>query len=83
MKKRTTAEWLEALEAADIPVQRMNSLDDIVADPHLNAIGYLQHGRAPERGHASARWRCPRNGRSRSPSTAATRRAWASTRAKC
>ncbi|HYR36856.1 MAG TPA: CoA transferase, partial [Burkholderiales bacterium] len=35
MKKRTTAEWIEALEAADIPVQRMNSLADIVADPHL------------------------------------------------
>ena len=42
MKARTTAFWLEALERGDIPVQRMNSLDDIVADPHLNAIGYLQ-----------------------------------------
>ncbi|HYI87271.1 MAG TPA: CoA transferase, partial [Burkholderiales bacterium] len=42
MKTRTTAFWIEALERADIPVQRMNSLDDIVADPHLNAIGYLQ-----------------------------------------
>jgi len=42
MKARTTAFWLEALEQGDIPVQRMNSLDDIVADPHLKAIGYLQ-----------------------------------------
>ena len=42
MKARSTAFWIEALERADIPVQRMNSLDDIVADPHLNAIGYLQ-----------------------------------------
>ena len=41
MKRRSTAFWLEALERGDIPVQRMNSLDDIVADPHLNAIGYL------------------------------------------
>jgi crotonobetainyl-CoA:carnitine CoA-transferase CaiB-like acyl-CoA transferase len=41
MKRRTTAQWVEALERADIPVQRMNSLDDIVADPHLAAIGYL------------------------------------------
>src|SRR5216110_1146426 len=40
MKKRTTAEWLEALEAADVPVQRMNTLADIVADPHLAAIGF-------------------------------------------
>jgi len=42
MKARTTDFWLEALERGDIPVQRMNSLDDIIADPHLNAIGYLQ-----------------------------------------
>jgi crotonobetainyl-CoA:carnitine CoA-transferase CaiB-like acyl-CoA transferase len=42
MKSRTTQFWLDALERGDIPVQRMNSLDDIVADPHLNAIGYLQ-----------------------------------------
>jgi crotonobetainyl-CoA:carnitine CoA-transferase CaiB-like acyl-CoA transferase len=41
LKKRSTAEWVEALERADIPVQRMNSIDDIVADPHLAAIGYL------------------------------------------
>ena len=27
----------------------MNSLDDIVADPHLAAIGYFRAGRAPER----------------------------------
>ena len=41
MKRRTTAFWLEALERGDIPVQRMNTLDDIVADPHLKAIDYL------------------------------------------
>ena len=41
MKKRTTSEWLEALERADVPVQRMNSLEDILADPHLAAIGYF------------------------------------------
>jgi crotonobetainyl-CoA:carnitine CoA-transferase CaiB-like acyl-CoA transferase len=41
MKKRTTSEWLDALERADVPVQRMNSLEDILADPHLAAIGYF------------------------------------------
>ncbi len=50
LKKRTTAEWLEALERADIPVQRMNSLDDIVADPHLAAIGYLKSVEHPSEG---------------------------------
>jgi crotonobetainyl-CoA:carnitine CoA-transferase CaiB-like acyl-CoA transferase len=42
MKKRSTAFWIEALERGDIPVQKMNTLDDIVSDPHLEAIGYLQ-----------------------------------------
>src|SRR3954451_5950597 len=41
LKKRTTSDWVEAFERADIPVQRMNSLEDIVADPHFAAIGYL------------------------------------------
>ncbi|MDA8110541.1 MAG: CoA transferase [Betaproteobacteria bacterium] len=50
MLKRTTGEWLAALEAADIPVQRMNSLDDIVADPHLAAIGYFREVEHPTEG---------------------------------
>jgi crotonobetainyl-CoA:carnitine CoA-transferase CaiB-like acyl-CoA transferase len=50
MKQRTTAEWLEALGRGDIPVQRMNSLDDIVADPHLAAIGYLDTVEHPSEG---------------------------------
>jgi crotonobetainyl-CoA:carnitine CoA-transferase CaiB-like acyl-CoA transferase len=50
MKLRSTAFWLEALERGDIPVQRMNSLDDIVADPHLNAIGYLKLVEHPSEG---------------------------------
>ncbi len=50
MKRRTTAEWIEALERADIPVQRMNSIDDIVADPHLNAIEYLKLVEHPSEG---------------------------------
>ncbi len=50
MKTRTTAFWVEALERGDIPVQRMNTLDDIVADPHLNEIGYLQLVEHPSEG---------------------------------
>jgi crotonobetainyl-CoA:carnitine CoA-transferase CaiB-like acyl-CoA transferase len=50
MKRRSTAFWLEALERGDIPVQRMNTLDDIVADPHLNAIGYLRKVEHPSEG---------------------------------
>jgi crotonobetainyl-CoA:carnitine CoA-transferase CaiB-like acyl-CoA transferase len=50
MKRRTTAEWIAALEGADIPVQRMNSIDDIVADPHLQAIGYWRSVDHPSEG---------------------------------
>src|SRR6185295_17327608 len=50
LKKRTTTEWVEAFERADIPVQRMNSLEDIVADPHLAAIGYLKTVEHPTEG---------------------------------
>jgi crotonobetainyl-CoA:carnitine CoA-transferase CaiB-like acyl-CoA transferase len=50
MKTRTTAFWVEALERGDIPVQRMNTLDDIVADPHLKEIGYLQLVEHPSEG---------------------------------
>jgi crotonobetainyl-CoA:carnitine CoA-transferase CaiB-like acyl-CoA transferase len=50
MRKRSTEQWIEALEAADIPVQRMNSLTDIIADPHLAAIGYLREIDHPSEG---------------------------------
>ena len=50
MARRTTAEWVAVLEAADIPVQRMNSLADILADPHLAAIGYFTPIEHPSEG---------------------------------
>ncbi|MEK6243203.1 MAG: CoA transferase [Pseudomonadota bacterium] len=50
MAKRSTNEWIAALEQADIPVQRMNTLDDIIADPHLNAIGYFRSVEHPTEG---------------------------------
>ena len=50
MKKRTTAEWIAAFEGADIPVQRMNRLADIVEDPHLAAIGYFREIEHPTEG---------------------------------
>ncbi len=50
MTKQSTAHWLEAFERADIPVQRMNSLEDILRDPHLNAIGYFKPVEHPSEG---------------------------------
>lgn len=50
LKKRSTAEWIAAFERVDIPVQRMNSLADIVADPHLAATGYFREMDHPSEG---------------------------------
>jgi crotonobetainyl-CoA:carnitine CoA-transferase CaiB-like acyl-CoA transferase len=50
MKKRSTADWIAVLEKADIPVQRMNSLTDIIEDPHLAEIGYFKEVEHPTEG---------------------------------
>jgi len=50
MRKRSTADWIAALEAEDIPAQRMNSLEDILDDPHLAAIGYFGEVEHPSEG---------------------------------
>jgi crotonobetainyl-CoA:carnitine CoA-transferase CaiB-like acyl-CoA transferase len=50
MAQRTTRECISMLERADIPVQRMNSLKDIVDDPHLAAIGYFRPVEHPSEG---------------------------------
>jgi crotonobetainyl-CoA:carnitine CoA-transferase CaiB-like acyl-CoA transferase len=42
MATRTTAEWLEALGRTTVPVTRVNSLDDLMTDEHLDATGYWQ-----------------------------------------
>ena len=50
MAKRTTAEWLEGLEAADIPVMPLNDLESLIADPHLAATGFFREEEHPSEG---------------------------------
>ena len=50
MLTRTTDEWIGLLERADIPVQRMNDVADIVADPHLAATGFFRTIEHPTEG---------------------------------
>jgi crotonobetainyl-CoA:carnitine CoA-transferase CaiB-like acyl-CoA transferase len=41
MTQRTTAEWVAALLAADVPVAPLHDLDSLMEDEHLAAIDYL------------------------------------------
>jgi crotonobetainyl-CoA:carnitine CoA-transferase CaiB-like acyl-CoA transferase len=47
---RTTAEWRELLERADIPVMPMHTLETILDDPHLNAVGFFKNVEHPVEG---------------------------------
>jgi crotonobetainyl-CoA:carnitine CoA-transferase CaiB-like acyl-CoA transferase len=58
---KTTAEWLELLSKADIPVMPMHDLESILQDPHLVATGFFPLVDHPSEGKirsmkASAQW---------------------------
>lgn len=41
LRSRTSEAWLTALLAADIPCGRCNTPDDLLRDPHLEAVGFF------------------------------------------
>jgi crotonobetainyl-CoA:carnitine CoA-transferase CaiB-like acyl-CoA transferase len=47
---RTSEEWLALFRALDIPAARMNTLDGVLDDPHLAAVGFFQHMTHPSEG---------------------------------
>jgi crotonobetainyl-CoA:carnitine CoA-transferase CaiB-like acyl-CoA transferase len=47
---RTTEEWLDLMDEADIPAMRYNDLADVLADPHLKATKFFQQAEHPEAG---------------------------------
>jgi crotonobetainyl-CoA:carnitine CoA-transferase CaiB-like acyl-CoA transferase len=49
-RTRTTDEWLELLKPLNIPVVKMNRLDDLFDDPHLKAVGLFQRETHPDAG---------------------------------
>jgi crotonobetainyl-CoA:carnitine CoA-transferase CaiB-like acyl-CoA transferase len=50
LASRPTAEWIALFDSLEIPAGPVNSLDDVLDDPHLQAIGFFQHHRHPSEG---------------------------------
>ena len=47
---RTSAEWLRLFAEADIPATPLNTLDDLIADPHLHATAFFCNEEHPSEG---------------------------------
>lgn len=47
---RTTAEWLDFFDSADIPAMGVNDLEALVHDPHLKATGFFTEREHPTEG---------------------------------
>ncbi len=47
---RTTDEWIGLLKEKNIPAMRVNRLDDVMDDPHLNSIDFFERHEHPHEG---------------------------------
>jgi formyl-CoA transferase len=50
LKHRTTEEWLEAFDKADIPAMPVRTLEELLEDPHLKATGFFTEREHPTEG---------------------------------
>ena len=50
LRKKTTAEWQQLLDAADLPNGRVNELAKMAEDPYLTQTGFFEHYDHPTEG---------------------------------
>ncbi|HYC49240.1 MAG TPA: CoA transferase [Burkholderiales bacterium] len=58
---KSTAEWMAIFERYDVPAMPLNSLEDLMRDPHLEAVGFFRRVSHPSEGEIvetalPARW---------------------------
>ena len=61
LRERGTEDWLALCKAHEIPAQRMNTMEDLLADEHLQAVGFFETVTHPTEGEIvqmrpAARW---------------------------
>jgi crotonobetainyl-CoA:carnitine CoA-transferase CaiB-like acyl-CoA transferase len=54
LTSRSTAEWLAVLQAADIAAQPCHTLETLPLDPHLQAVGLIDHEQHPTEGRTAS-----------------------------
>lgn len=50
LPEKTTAEWLRLLKDAQVPAMHVNAIGDVLADPHLAAVGLFERREHPTEG---------------------------------
>ena len=50
LRQRTTQEWLQAFDEADVPAMRLHTPESLLADPHLEQIGFFGFAEHPSEG---------------------------------